>query len=38
MLKELYKDGYIDIIPSEGLVKEFTNSIDTNHSGKISKK
>ena len=37
MLKELYKEGYIDIVPSEGQVREFTKNIDTNHNGKISK-
>ena len=38
MLKDMYKEGQINILPTEGQTKEFIAEIDSNQNGKIEKR
>ena len=38
MFKQIYKQGFIDALPTEGQLKQLTTFIDSDHDGKISKK
>ena len=38
MLKSMYKEGQIDIMPTDGQLKQFIEQLDDNNNGKIQKK